>query len=32
MGDKAKPWSTPMLVLNNREEKPFHVYVVEQLE
>jgi len=23
IGDRAKPWSTPMLVLNDGKEKPF---------
>ena len=32
IGDRAKPWSTPILVLNNREEKLFYEYIVEQLK
>jgi len=32
IGDRAEPWPTPTLVLNNREEKPFQVYVIDQFE
>jgi len=32
MGDRAEPWPTPTLVLNDGEKKPFQVYIVEQFE
>jgi len=32
MGERAKPWPTPMLVLKAGDENLFQVYVVEWLE
>ena len=32
IGERAKLWSTPMLVLNAGDEKLFQVYVVDRLE
>ena len=32
MEERAEPWSTLALVLNNREIKPFQVYVVDLLK
>jgi len=32
MGERAKSWSIPMLVLKNDNKKLFHEYMVEQLE
>jgi len=32
IGERAKSWSMPTLVLNKGKEKLFHEYVVDQLE
>ena len=32
MGERAEPWSTSILVLNDGEIKPFQVYIINLLE